>query len=155
MTDILIICQLHSFAMGEWHVLTSLCSKPSIFCVSTSGCWKVTCFVFIHSYYLHVRGCPSFHFGRGVLLEHWNFEEFPCRYQISKKKVLVDLIFNWNFTKLHQVYIKFFICDAICKTRWMSQNAKLSFWSQSKAKSELFPELFKFCLHDIYIQSYD
>ena len=30
------------------------------------------------------------------------------------------------------------------KTRRMSQNAKLSFWSHFKAKSELFPELFKF-----------
>ena len=30
------------------------------------------------------------------------------------------------------------------KTRRMSQNAKLSFWSHFKAASELFPELFKF-----------
>ena len=30
------------------------------------------------------------------------------------------------------------------KTRRMSQNAKLSFWSQFIATSELFPELFKF-----------
>ena len=41
------------------------------------------------------------------------------------------------------------------KTRRMSQNAKLSFWSHFKAKSELFPELFKFCLYDIHIQSYN
>ena len=46
-------------------------------------------------------------------------------------------------------------CDAICKTRLMSQNAKLSFWSHFKAKSELFPELFKFCPYDIHIQSYN
>ena len=37
------------------------------------------------------------------------------------------------------------------KTRRMSQNAQFSFWSHFKAKSELFPELFKFGLYDIYI----
>ena len=37
------------------------------------------------------------------------------------------------------------------KTRRMSQNAKLSFWFQFKAKNELFPELFKFCLFDFHI----
>ena len=36
------------------------------------------------------------------------------------------------------------------KTRWMSQNAKLSFWSHLKAKGKLFPELFKFCLYVIH-----
>ena len=41
------------------------------------------------------------------------------------------------------------------KTRRMSQNVKLSFWSHFKATSELFPELFKFCLNDIHIQSYN
>ena len=41
------------------------------------------------------------------------------------------------------------------KTRPMSQNAKLSFWSQIKAKSKLFPELFKLSLYDIHIQSYN
>ena len=41
------------------------------------------------------------------------------------------------------------------KTRWMSQNAKLSFWSHFKASSELFPELFKLYLNDIHIQSYN
>ena len=41
------------------------------------------------------------------------------------------------------------------KTRWMSQNAKLSFWSHLKTKSKLFPELFKFSLYDIHIQSYN
>ena len=35
----------------------------------------------------------------------------------------------------------------------MSQNAKLSFWSHFKAKSELFQELLKFCLYDINIQN--
>ena len=35
----------------------------------------------------------------------------------------------------------------------MSQNAKLGFWSYFTAKSELFPELFKFCLYEIHIQS--
>ena len=41
------------------------------------------------------------------------------------------------------------------KTPQMSQNAKLSFWSHFKATSKLFPELFKFCLSDIHIQSYN
>ena len=31
----------------------------------------------------------------------------------------------------------------------------LGFWSQFIATSELFPELFKFCLNDIHIQSYN
>ena len=35
----------------------------------------------------------------------------------------------------------------------MTQNAKLSFWSHFKALSELFPQLIKFCLYDIHIQS--
>ena len=37
------------------------------------------------------------------------------------------------------------------KTRLMLQNLKLSFWYHFKAKSELFPELFKFYLYDIHI----
>ena len=41
------------------------------------------------------------------------------------------------------------------KTRRMSKNAKLSFWSHFKAKSELFPKVLKFCLNDIHIQSYN
>ena len=41
------------------------------------------------------------------------------------------------------------------KTRQMSQNAKMSFWSHIKAKSKLCPELFRFCLYDIHIQSYN
>ena len=41
------------------------------------------------------------------------------------------------------------------KTRRTSQNAKLSFWSYFKAKSELFSELFKCCLYGIHIQSYN
>ena len=41
------------------------------------------------------------------------------------------------------------------KTCRMSQNAKLSFWSHFKANIELFPELFKFFLYDIHIQSYN
>ena len=41
------------------------------------------------------------------------------------------------------------------KTCWMSQNAKFNLWSHFKPKSELFPELFKFCLFDIHIQSYN
>ena len=49
------------------------------------------------------------------------------------------------------------ICDAICKnlSDVTSQNAKLSFWSHFKAESELFLELFKFCLFDTHIQSYN
>ena len=41
------------------------------------------------------------------------------------------------------------------KSRRMLQNTKLSFWSQFIATSDLFPELFKFCLNDIHIQNYD
>ena len=41
------------------------------------------------------------------------------------------------------------------KTHRMSQNAKLGFWSHFKGKSEPFPELFKFGLYDIHIQSYN
>ena len=39
------------------------------------------------------------------------------------------------------------------KTCRMSQNANLI--AQFIATSELFPELFKFCLNDIHIQSYN
>ena len=32
---------------------------------------------------------------------------------------------------------------------------KIKFWSHCKATSKFFPELFKFCLNDIHIQSYN
>ena len=47
------------------------------------------------------------------------------------------------------------ICDVICKNPSHVAKCKIDFWSHFKATSELFPELFKFCLNDIHIQSYN
>ena len=55
---------------------------------------------------------------------------------------------------LTKVYFMVFVMQSV-KTHGMLQNAKLSFWSHFKAKSELFPGLYKFCLYDIHIQSYN
>ena len=37
----------------------------------------------------------------------------------------------------------------------MSQDAKIEFWANFKAKRKPFPELFKICLYDIHIKSYN
>ena len=60
-----------------------------------------------------------------------------------------------NISKIaYQYHIYTYMMRSV-KTRRMTQNAKLTFWSHFKAKKELFLELIKFCLYEIHIQSYN
>ena len=76
------------------------------------------------------------------LIPPLDFQMFP-----PPKINLISIFSSWRT-------LQEYVMQSV-KTRRMLQNAKLSFWSHFKPTSELFPELFKFCLNDIHIKSYN
>ena len=61
-----------------------------------------------------------------------------------------NVMFPLSLLLIFSLWILIYVMPSV-KTPWMSQNAKLCFWSHFKTKSEFYPELFKFCLYDIHI----